>query len=240
MIPLKEAAVMSKLADRLAALRAKFNLLHKPEIRETAERHIEELRKTGAVDRALNTGEIAPSFLLPDQLGTAVSSADLLERGPLVISFYRGTWCPYCNEDLIALNAAYERVRTLGAELLAISPQSSANARAYFDKHPVRFPVLVDRDADVAASFGLAFTLPPYLIDLYKRAFRNDLARVNEGGTWRLPIPSRFVIARDGTIVHAEADADYRFRPEPDSVITELERLVTRASRFPFSSRSVS
>jgi peroxiredoxin len=195
----------------------------KPEIAEKLDRNIEELRAHG-MKRVLTRSAVAPAFALPDQTGRLVRSQTLLARGPLVVSFYRGTWCPYCNAEIAALNATYERFRAAGAEVVAISPQSAASAQPYLAEHPSAFPILVDADARVAELFGLAFTLPTYLSDVYKAVFKNDLAIVNAANTWRLPIPARFIIGTDGTIIDAQADPDYRFRPDPEATLALVER----------------
>jgi peroxiredoxin len=217
------------LADRLAALRDKYGSILKPDLAAKMERHIEELRSDGSLDAVLKPGEHAPAFALDDQHGNVVSSAGLLAKGPLVVSFYRGTWCPYCNEEVHALNDAYAQIREAGAELVAVTPQSVANAKEYRDKHPVSFPVLVDEDQSVSAAFGLRYTMPDYLAELYKNVFGNDLSIINAGGTWQLPIPARFVIATDGTIVDVETDPDYRYRPDPSDTIAILRNVPASA-----------
>ncbi len=220
---------MPDLADRLAALRAKYSSM-KPQIAEKIEGHIAELRADGGLDRVLKPGQRAPEFTLLDQSGATVRSADLLATGPLVVSFYRGTWCPYCNTEIDALAQMYPELHAAGANLVAISPQSAEDAREYLSKHAIPFPILVDPDASVAESFGLAYELPPYLQELYAGVFDNDLTKVNAGGTWRLPIPGRFVIAADGTILDAQVDPDYRYRPEPQATLDFVRTLTANIS----------
>jgi peroxiredoxin len=216
---------VSSLADRLAALREKYGSMLKPDIKDKMERNIEEIRSDGTLERVLKPGQKAPSFTLSDQHDATVSSAELLAKGPLVVSFFRGTWCPYCNEEIAALAQAYPQIREAGAELVAISPQSAENAHAYRNEHPVPFPILVDPNFAIAEAFGVSHRFPGYLQDLYKNVLDHDLTQVNAGKDWRLPIPARFVIAPDGTIVDVQADADYRFRPDPAATITVLTRL---------------
>jgi len=231
---------MSSLPKRLRAMRKKHEAAIKPDLAEKIERHIAELNNSGMVRRALKVGAKAPPFVLRKENGQLVSSCALLERGLLVVSFYRGTWCPYCNEEMEALNASYERFRALGAELVGITPQSVESAAAYRSEHSIAFPILVDPDAKVAASFGLAYSFPAYLIELYKDAFHKDLTIINATGTWRLPIPARFVIDRDGIIVDAQVDADYRHRPDPEETLAVLEQLVRKAHKKVLASTSVS
>jgi peroxiredoxin len=221
---------MSTLAERLGSIREKYRKMLKPELAERLERHIEDLRRDGSVARALKAGDRAPAFTLSDQRGVEVSSARLLANGPLVVSFYRGTWCPYCNEEVSALASVYDRMRAMGAELVTITPQSAENAQNYLTQHPVPFAILVDPDAKVAEAFGLAYTFPNYLSDLYKTVFSNDLAFVNASKTWRLPFPGRYVIAPDGIIADAHVDADYRFRPDPADTLAAIARLLSATS----------
>jgi peroxiredoxin len=222
---------MSKLADRLAALRAKYGSMLKPDIAEQMERQIEELRTSGILDRVLKAGEKAPPFQLKDQLGNPISSMDVLEKRPLVVSFFRGTWCPYCDEEVQALADAYSDFRDAGAELILITPQSAENAKPYRDEHPVPFHVLVDDDMSVSTAFGVTYMMPDYLATLYKNVFKNDLSMINASGTWQLPIPARFVIARDGTIVEVETNPDYRYRPDPGETIAVLKKIQVSSPR---------
>jgi len=221
---------MSTLNDRLAAMREKAARMLKPEVTQLLERHIDELRSPGATNRPLKTGDIMPAFNLQDVDGNRVSSVEFLARGPLVVSFYRGTWCPFCNEELEALNDSYENFRRLGASLVVITPQSAGSASAYRAEHEIAFPMLVDPNADVAERFGLAYSFPAYLSDLYRNVFRNDLARINATGTWRLPIPARYVMDRNGTIVDAEVNPDYRYRPDPEATLAAIAALTSSAS----------
>ena len=221
---------MPTLNDRLAAMRETAARNLKPEVAQLLERHIDELRSPNATNHPLKAGDAAPAFILKDLDGNRVSSADLIARGPLVVSFYRGTWCPFCNEELKALNDSYESFRRLGASLVAITPQSAAFAAAYRTEHEIAFPLLVDPNAGVAERFGLAYSFPAYLSELYRNVFRHDLARINASGTWRLPIPARYVIDRSGTIVDAEVNADYRYRPDPEATLPVVAALTSSAS----------
>ena len=220
---------MHTLSERLAAMREKAAKNLKPEVAELLERHIDELRSRDANIHPLQTGDGAPAFTLQDLDGNLVSSAELLARGPLIVSFYRATWCPFCNEELKALNDSYEHFRRLNASLVAITPQSAASASVYRSDHDIRFPMLDDPNADVAERFGLAYSFPAYLSELYRNVFRNDLARINDAGTWRLPVPARYVIDRNGSIVDVEVNADYRYRPDPEATLAVIAGLTTSA-----------
>lgn len=193
-----------------------------PEVHVVMKRATAELVATGQADRALKVGDRAPVFTLDDPDGNPVSSTDLLAKGPLVLSFYRGVWCPYCNMELQALEEALPAFRGLGANLVAISPQIKANSRKSVRQNKLSFPILSDVKGDVGAQFGLRFNLPDYLIDLY-RGFGNNLPVFNDDPSWTLPMPARFVIGQDGIILYAEVNPDYTQRPDPTELLPVLQ-----------------
>ncbi|WP_110951157.1 peroxiredoxin-like family protein [Pseudomonas bohemica] len=192
-----------------------------PQVHAIMKRATEQLIASGQAQRALKVGDKAPVFTLDDPDGNPVSSADLLSKGPLVISFYRGVWCPYCNMELQALEATLAQYRELGANLVAISPQVKANSRKSVRQNALTFPILSDEKSRVAEAFGLRFKLPDYLIDLYK-GFGNDLPAFNDDPAWVLPMPARFVIGQDGLIKYAEVNPDYTQRPDPTELLPTL------------------
>ena len=163
---------------------------------------IKEQVASGKADLALKAGDTAPTFTLKDPDGASVSSATLLERGPLVVSFYRGVWCPYCNLELQALEEARSDIEARGASVVAISMQNAANSRKSVRENKVGFPILVDAGGAVAAEFGLRYSLKPDLIELYK-TLGNDLALINGETSWSLPMPGRYVIGQDGVVAYA-------------------------------------
>jgi peroxiredoxin len=200
-----------------------------PSVIETMHRATAELIASGAATRALKAGDKAPAFTLRDPDGETVSSADLLARGPLVVSFYRGVWCPYCNMELQALQAALPGFEALGASLVAISPQTPVNSRKSVRQNELGFPILSDPHNAVADAFGLRFAMPDYLVDLYK-ALKNDLPTFNGDPSWTLPMPGRYVIAQDGTILYAEVNPDYTRRPDPEDMLPALRRAAAIAA----------
>lgn len=217
------------LQSRLDAFKAEFRAGRPPEVRALMERATAELIASGAAGRALKAGDRAPAFALGAPDGTQVSSADLLARGPLVVSFYRGVWCPYCNMELQALEAARADFEEEGAQLVAISPQSRANSRKSVRENGLDFPILSDPGNAVAAAFGLRFTLPGYLAELYL-SLGNNLPLVNGEDSWTLPMPGRFVIGSDGVIAYAEVNPDYTRRPEPADMLPAIRRVARAAA----------
>lgn len=219
-----------KLPEKLAEFRRNFEAGGPPynapaHIHPPMHRATDELIASGAANKALKVGDRAPVFTLNDPEGKPVSSADLLAKGPLVVTFYRGVWCPYCNMDLQALQEALPRIRELGANLIAISPQTAPNSRRSQRENHVEFPILSDKGNEVADAFHLRFELPDYLQDLYKNVFSNDLAIANGEPSWTLPMPARYVIGQDGVILYAEVNPDYTTRPDPEELYPVLEKL---------------
>jgi peroxiredoxin len=221
---------MPTLGERLELLRADIAVRLTPEFSQAIERHFDELRSSRTSYGGLKPGATAPAFVLRNLSGVLVSSMDLLSRGPLVVSFFRGTWCPFCNEELLALNASHQTFRDLGAEVVAITPQSAAAAEPYAVEHSLTLPILVDHNAAIAEKFGLAYDFLTYLSDLYRNAFKDDLGTINAALTWGLPVPGRFVIDRSGTIIDAEVNADYRYRPDPEATLAIVAALESSTS----------
>jgi peroxiredoxin len=223
------------LQDKLDAFRKNFEAGGPPYnvpawIHEPMHRATDELIASRAADKALKVGDIAPDFILKDPDGKDVRSKQLLAKGPLIVTFYRGVWCPYCNMDLQTIEERIAELRGLGAELVAISPQTAPNSRRSQRENKLSFPILSDPKNEIAAAFGLRFTLPDYLQDLYKNTFKNDLAAVNGDASWTLPMPARFVIGQDGRIVYAEVNPDYTRRPDPEELIPVLKTLTSVAA----------
>ncbi len=190
-----------------------------------------DLRASGIEQRALNVGACAPDISLPDALGRTVSLRHLWESGPLVVLFYRGGWCPYCNLELRAWQQQLSALKALGASLVAISPQTPDNSLTTSEKNELAFPILSDSSAIAAEAFGTIFTLPPELVELYSRV-GNDLPTINGNGKWTLPVPATYVIDRDGQIVFAHVEADYRERAEPSMVLGEIKALNRAAAQM--------
>jgi peroxiredoxin len=209
------------LADQLAAYQAGFQQRAAPERVAAMEAATADLRATGIAARALQVGAKAPDVTLPDALNRPVQLSALWQRGPLVLVFYRGGWCPYCNLELRAWQQQADALQHLGSQLVAVSPQTPDNSLSTAEKNALAFPVLSDSALQAATAFGVAFEMPPALIALYTQA-GNDLAVVNGNGRWVLPLPATYVIDRDGRIVYAHVEVDYRLRAEPADVLAAV------------------
>jgi peroxiredoxin len=180
---------------------------------------------SGIADRALKAGDAAPVFSLKDPAAGTVNSAALLAQGPLGVSFYRGYWCPYCNLELQALEAARSEIQARGASVVAISMQNAANSCKSNRENELGFPVLIDTGGVVAGEFGLRYSLSPEMIELNK-SLGNNLEVINGDSSWSLPMPGRYVIGQDGIIAYAEVNPDYTHRPDPSDLLPILDQLI--------------
>ena len=184
----------------------------------------ERLVQSGITKKSLKEGDRAPSFSLPNGTGDTVSSIELSRRGPLVVSFYRGGWCPYCNLELRALQHSLTDIKTLGAELVAISPELPDNSLSTKEKANLTFEVLSDVGNKVARDFGLVFALAEEIRPIYKN-FGFDIPISNGNDSYELPVPATYVIASDSTIIYSFVEADYTKRAEPEDIIEALKAI---------------
>ena len=216
-----------RLQDELDTVRQRCVESTPPRINRIRQDAIDNLVFSGLAKRAIRAGDHAPDFTLRDRDGSAVSSIDLLKRGPVVLVFYRGRWCPYCNVDLHAIEEVAEELRSNGASVLAISPQSPYESRATEQAYRLSFPSLVDRGGRVARAFGLRWKLSPELRAAELESGL-DLAVVNGESSWTLAMPARYVIGPRGIVEYADISADYTRRGEPNELLPVLSQIPTR------------
>lgn len=178
----------------------------------------------GVEGKALKVGNKVDNFELPNASGKTVKLKELLDKGPVVINFYRGVWCPYCNIELNAYQQHLSEIEELGAKLVAISPQTPDSSLSAVEKNELKYEVLSDVGNKIARQFGLVFELSPALQELYTK-FGINIPQHNGGESWDLPMPGTYVIDTDGTIKFAFALADYTQRAEPEDVISTLREI---------------
>lgn len=212
------------LQEKLAAIKADFESKAPPEALAIMKRATQALIDGRKAESALRAGQVTAPFTLLDTDGKSHSLSSLLSSGPLVLTFYRGIWCPFCNADLEALEAARATLESRGARLVAISPQNAVNSRKTIEKLSLGFPLLIDAGGEVAQSFGLRWSLPADLKALYTQ-FGVDLPVFNDDPSWSLPMPARYVIDRLGMIVYNEINPDYTLRPDPDVLFPVLDSI---------------
>ncbi|MDX8403032.1 MAG: peroxiredoxin-like family protein [Mariprofundaceae bacterium] len=185
---------------------------------------IETLRESGLADQAIKAGDRAPDFDLPELAGDRVQLSEALHNGPVVVTFYRGAWCPYCNLEMQALQQALSDIEQAGGRLLAITPELPEHAGQTREQCEITFSLLHDRDNSVAKEYGLVFTLPEKLRPVYK-GFGIDLVASQGNNRFELPLPATYIIRRDGVVAHAFVDVDYTKRCEPEEIIEVLKTL---------------
>jgi peroxiredoxin len=214
------------LSQQLDELTTKLHALVPAERLATIDNAIADLKASGLAESALKAGDRAPSFELPDGDGMIWRSADLLNpdllnQGPLVIVFYRGRWCAYCNTQLAALQDIHKDIAAAGASLVAISPQTQKHSYMTRDMHKLRFPVLSDADNQVARQFGLVYRLSPAMQSMYESIF-TKLPGYNGDSSWELPLPATYIVQPTGEITYTRVNVDWRERPEPEEILDHL------------------
>jgi peroxiredoxin len=187
-----------------------------------------ELAASNIAECALKAGNAAPDFELPGIDGQKARLSTLLHEGPVVLSFYRGGWCPYCNLELRALQSVAPSIRALGASLVAISPQTPDESLSTAEKNGLAFQVLSDAGSRTARSFGIAFDLAEELRPIYAK-FGHALPDRNGDDSWVLPIPATYVVGMNGRIALAYVDVDYRTRLDPSEVVEALRSMTLRS-----------
>jgi peroxiredoxin len=218
------------LKAQLEACRREYEANAEPHVVAAVRRSIQALADMGLVARAVKAGESAPLFNLRCGPGGSFNLADLLTRGPVVISFFRGDWCPFCVLELKALAAAHPKIERLGAALVALSPQARGPSSSLGSHGEPPFPILQDPGSKVASRYRIAFAVPERYRAAYLALGHPNPAKTGSKG-WMLPIPATYVLDSTGLVVLSYLDADYTTRLEPTEIIVALTHL--RAASIP-------
>ena len=194
------------------------------EIQELARRALADIAESGVTQSALKEGDPMPDFWLKDARGEDISSSDLLADGHVVLVFYRGGWCPYCNLYLQAWQEYLPQLEEAGAHLVAISAESVENSLDVEEKNALTYRVLSDGGYTVARSFGIVFDVPEELAALFEG---NGLNLVDYYGTDKaaLPLSATYVVSKDGVITYSFLEVDYKVRAEPAEVVAAVKRI---------------
>lgn len=214
------------LADQLAEYRAGFQQKAPEDVQATMATATEALETAGLSEQALTVGDVAPDFTLPDATGQSVSLSELLKQGPVVINFYRGEWCPYCNLELRAFQNLLPEFKQADANLVAISPELPDHSLSVTEKHSLDFSVLSDVGNKVSRQYGLVFVLDKSLQPIYEN-FGIDIPENNGDDSYELPMPATYVIDQSNRIRYAFAEADYTQRAEPQDVLAVVNELAS-------------
>ena len=211
------------LSDSLNARKEHFNATA-PEHKKLAyEDGIKAVEESGVLESAVNVGDIAPDFSLSNAEGKTVSLYKELKKGPVVLMWYRGGWCPYCNITMHYMQEYVEDFRALGAELVALTPENPDDALTMAEKHDLQFEVLSDLHNVVAHQYGVVFSLTPEVHKIYEESFKLSEYNSNENG--ELPLAATYVIDTDGKVTYAFLHPDYRVRAEVDDILAALQAL---------------
>jgi peroxiredoxin len=212
------------MEQELASFKAEFSRTAPAGRAALYEAKIEELRADFALASAVGVDEAAPDFALPNAAGKSIVLKELLRSGPVILTFYRGGWCPYCNIQLRAYQSVLPQISASGARLVAISPQLPDYSLDTANKNALTFDVLSDVRNEVARSYGLVYSLPEE-IRAALRSNNKALPSINGDQSWELPVPATYVIARDQHVALAYVEVDYRKRLEPEALLTCLNSL---------------
>ena len=212
------------LTEELTNFRAQFQANQPEKIQTVMAQATVDLMNSKISEQSLKVGDMVPNFTLPNAVGNSLELQTILDKGAVVISFYRGGWCPYCNLELRALQQSLPEIEALGATLITISPETPDNSLSTSEKNELTFEVLSDSKNQVAKQFGLVFTLAEELRPIYTQ-FGIDIPAYNGDSTFELPIPATYVVAPNGKIIHSFANVDYTQRLDPREVIKVLKNL---------------
>jgi peroxiredoxin len=182
----------------------------RPEFAAAVDRLVQRLRQYGTGESAPQIGESMPPFVLPDETGQMISLEELLNRGPVAVTFHRGHWCPYCRININALVEAYRELPAGGGQIVAIMPDRQKFVAELKSHSNVPFPILTDMDNGYALSLNLIFWVGVEVQKMMEG--RRDLPTFQGNSSWMLPIPATFVVGRDGLIRARFIDPDYRNR----------------------------
>ena len=220
---LHSAAQEHTLAQKLEAQRAASKA--DAATRAQMQKAIQELAASKITQTALKKGQKMPDFSLPLVSGKErFTLSQALKKGPVVLVYYRGDWCPYCNLQLAEYQQVLKGFTAAGATVVAVSPQTAENSKYAKEDNPFDFPILVDPNNGFARKLGIVFELPDYLQKIYGD-FGIDLHVQNGSKKMELPLAATYIIQPDGTIAYSYLEADYTKRAEPNEVLAQLKKL---------------
>jgi peroxiredoxin len=224
--PITTVDSLPSLQAQLDQKREAFLARSPQEVVDDYELGVREVAESGVLQTALTVGDTVPAFLLPNAHGNPVALDSLLRDGPVVLVWYRGGWCPYCNLQLRALQNALPQIKAAGGRLVAVSPELPDSSLSTSERDSLDYIVLSDQGNGVAKEFGIAYTLPKRIQRRF--AGRLDIPAYNGDSSQTLPLAVSYIVTPDRTIAYAFIDPDYRRRAEPADIITALENLKTR------------
>ena len=213
----------TSLGTDLDSKRAEWEATAADETRTIYNDGVLAVRESGILENAVQVGDSAPDFRLHNATGKLVQLSEALAKGPVVLTWYRGGWCPYCNITLNHLQQKLADFQSAGANLIALTPELPDNSLSTLEKNHLQFEVLSDVNNKVAKQYGIVFKLDEAVSETYKQAF--DLESYNGNDSDELPLAATYVIDKEGVIHYAFLDAEYRNRAEPGDILSTLKTL---------------
>jgi peroxiredoxin len=212
-----DASLGERLATFAEAVRTRW-----PAFNDAAERLVRRLRESGAGEAAPKPGDLMPPFVLPDETGRLVSLEELLQRGPVAVTFHRGHWCPYCRISINALVKAHNVIVMDGGQIVAVIPERQQYATEFKTDGHIPFTVLTDMDNGYAMSLDLVFWMGEEMKNIMRQRPDRDIPKFQGNESWMLPIPATFVVGRSGRISARFVDPDYRKRMAIEDLVAAL------------------
>lgn len=212
---------MTTLTEQLKEFADNSAKRHPGAAQDIMKNAISVLEATNILENAIKTGDSFPDFTLPNAKGEYITLSNLLKEGKVVLTFYRGGWCPYCNIALKALQNALPEIKEKGASLVAITPETPDNTLSTQDKNELDFEVLTSKNNELARSLGLVYKLPEDLVSLYTK-FGIDLIESQGNSANELPIAATYIIEQNGKVSYHFLAEDYKLRADPLAIIAVL------------------
>lgn len=212
---------MNSLAKQIENLNNELSQQIPQEVLEVFEKSISDLKTQNIENKSIKIGDIVNSFSLLNTKNELIHSKDILKKGKTILAFYRGSWCPYCNLELKALQNNIAKIVNHNVSLLAVSPQSPDHSVALKEKHQLTFDVFTDKNNQLAKQLGIDFKLQDFALPTYQ-AIGINLNEFNQDDENTLPVPAVFVIDSDGSIIYKFVDSDYRNRLNIEELIQSL------------------
>lgn len=218
------AAPVDNLSEQINQTVSDFMESLTEDDRQTTMNSFQKLHASTTASRAIQTGDTAPDFVLPNASGDSIRLYTLLDNGPVVLSFYRGGWCPFCNLEIRALQSVLRDIKSMGASLVAISPETPDKTLNTKEKNSLEFEVLSDTGNTTTRDYGLLFTVYEEMRPLYLK-WGLDLPAYNGDETWQLPVPATYIIDTNKIVTSAYVDKDYTKRMEPQHILDALKNI---------------
>jgi len=223
-----ESPAIKTLNAELEERKINFNSKADETTKHIYQEGLDAVIESGVLESAKQVGEMAPGFTLNNALGEEIALADYLAKGPVVLIWYRGGWCPYCNLTLHHLQQELPRIKAEGANLIALTPEQPDQSISTSEKHDLEFEVLSDIGNKVAKTYGVVFKLTDDVATIYNEKF--NLNAHNGDSTNELPLAATYIIDTDGKIAYAFIDPDYRKRAEPSEISQFLQTMKTQVA----------